>query len=192
MSKAIFQNQCNYDRHFDIDELAQHIENPTILGHVRAIPGDNLLCWRTEFFPQFPGSKGTEWHQVERFQYTTGTAQVQPHDGKPGDIPFELTVWTTLTEATIENGCMKFLPGSHPNITKNKTRFAFSSRYVSTNVMVYPNQEQFVEHGGTYDLEQYGVVDVSGDSAFEHNKVRNITNTGFRFSHGADEAAPFV
>jgi len=55
MSKAIFQNECNYDRHFDIDELSRHIEHETILAHIKAILGENLLCWRTEFFPKFPG-----------------------------------------------------------------------------------------------------------------------------------------
>ncbi|MCA8095441.1 chlorinating enzyme [Burkholderia anthina] len=253
MSKAIFQNSCNYDRHFDIDELAAHVENEIIVSHVRAILGDNLQCWRSEYFPKFPGAKGTEWHQVERFQYTTGSPQLQPVDGKPGDIPFELTVWTAFTESTINNGCMKFLPGSHrikyfdeslepmtgrsqqydpisadktsffgynfaefkvdpawepneseaysmemkpgeavmfmakcvhgshPNITKNKTRFAITTRYVSTDVLVYPGQDQFIEHGGFFDLSQYGVVQVSGQDSFGHNRMRSSTNTGYQF-----------
>ncbi|SDJ53534.1 non-haem Fe2+, alpha-ketoglutarate-dependent halogenase [Paraburkholderia steynii] len=252
MSNAIFKNECNYDRHFDIDELASHIENRTVIDHVSAILGQNLLCWRSEFFPKFPGAKGTEWHQVERFQYTTGNPQLQPSGGQPGDIPFELTVWTTFTESDVENGCMKFLPGSHrhkyfdetiepktgrnaeyssisadtsffgynfsefkvdpewtpnedeavsvemepgqaiiftakcvhgshPNTTKNKTRFAISSRYVSTDVLVYPNQKNFVEHGGAFDLSEYGVVHVSGVDEYSHNRIRKRTNTGYTF-----------
>jgi non-haem Fe2+, alpha-ketoglutarate-dependent halogenase len=250
--KAIFQNSCNYDRHFDIDALARHVVNGEIVRHVRAILGENLLCWRTEFFPKFPGAKGTEWHQVERFQYTTGSPQLQPRDGKPGDDPFELTVWTSFTESTVENGCLKFLPGSHfkkyydetitpktgrgeryspvvsetsffgynfsefkvdpdwepseddavsmvmrpgeavvftarcvhgshPNSTKNKTRFALSSRYVSTDVMVYPTRQNFVEHGGYFDLSQYGAVLVSGRDEYGLNRLRAETNTGFQF-----------
>ncbi|WP_347469597.1 chlorinating enzyme [Burkholderia stagnalis] len=260
MSRAIFQNSCNYDRHFDIDELAAHVENEVIISHARAILGDDLLCWRSEYFPKFPGAKGTEWHQVERFQYTTGSPQLQPVDGQPGDVPFELTVWTAFTESTIDNGCMKFLPGSHrtkyfdesiepttgrnqrydpisadetaffgynfsefkvdpdwapdeseacsmemkpgesvmfmakcvhgshPNITKNKTRFAFTTRYVSPDVLVYPGQDTFVEHGGFFDLGQYGVVHVSGKDTFQHNRTRHSTNTGYRFRPAAARA----
>lgn len=258
MSRAIFQNSCNYDRHFDIDELAAHIENEIIISHVKAILGPNLLCWRTEYFPKFPGAKGTEWHQVERFQYTTGSPQLQPIDGKPGDVPFELTVWTAFTESTVANGCMKFLPGSHrtkyfdesiepvtgrnqkydpisadntsffgynfsefkvdstwepnendaysmemkpgeavifmakcvhgshSNTTKNKTRFAITTRYVSTDVLVYPGQDTFVEHGGLFELDQYGVVNVSGKDTFQKNRVRTSTNTGYKFRHRGD------
>lgn len=253
VSKAIFQNDCNYDRHFDIDVLAKHISNPIIAEHVKAILGENLLCWRTEYFPKFPGSKGTEWHQVERFQYTTGNPQLQPMDGKPGDVPFELTVWTTFTESDIENGCMKFLPGSHlrkyydesivpktgrgssyssiesetsffgynfsefkvdpnwepseedavsmvmrpgqaviftakcvhgshPNTTKNRTRFAITARYVAPDVMVYPNQQEFNEHGGHFALEQYGTVLVAGADKFNVNRRRTESNTGYQFS----------
>lgn len=252
LGRAIFQNDCNYDRHFDIDSLAQHISNPIILSHVRAILGEDLLCWRTEYFPKFPGAKGTEWHQVERFQYTTGNPQLQPMAGKPGDVPFELTVWTTFTESDVDNGCMKFLPGSHlhkyydesivpktgregsyssiesdtsffgynfsefkidpnwapsesdavsmamrpgeaviftakcvhgshANTTKNRTRFAISSRYVAPDVMVYPNQTEFNEHGGYFDLKQYGTVLVSGTDKFKVNRHRADSNTGFHF-----------
>jgi non-heme Fe2+,alpha-ketoglutarate-dependent halogenase len=252
MDRAIFQNNCNYDRHFDIDSLARHIMHDIIVQHVRAILGENLLCWRTEFFPKFPGAKGTEWHQVERFQYTTGNPQLQPRDGKPGEDPFELTVWTSFTESTVENGCLKFLPGSHfrkyydesitpktgrgdryspissdtsffgynfsefkidpnwepseedavsmvmkpgeavlftarcvhgshPNTTKNKTRFAISSRYVSTDVMIYPNQTNFTEHGGYFDLSQYGAVLVNGRDEYQLNRLRTDTNTGYQF-----------
>lgn len=259
--KAIFRNDCNYDRHFDIDTLARHIENPIILSHVKAILGEDLLCWRTEYFPKFPGAKGTEWHQVERFQYTTGKPQLQPVDGKPGDVPFELTVWTTFTESDIENGCMKFLPGSHlrkyydesivpktgrggtyssiesdtsffgynfsefkidpswdpceedavsmvmrpgesviftarcvhgshPNSTNNRTRFAISSRYVAPDVMVYPNQTEFNEHGGHFDLHQYGTVLVSGQDKHRVNRHRSDTNTGFLFKHARGVAKP--
>ena len=59
MSRAIFQNSCNYDRHFDIDKLAAHVENEVIISHARAILGDDLRCRRSEYFPKFPGAKGT-------------------------------------------------------------------------------------------------------------------------------------
>ena len=111
-SHILFDNDVNYDRHFDIPELTQHIGHPKIIRVLRDIIGKDILSWRTEFFPKFPGSAATEWHQVSNYQYASGKPQLLPTEPKEG-IPIDLTVWTTFTEATKENGCMKFLPGSH-------------------------------------------------------------------------------
>jgi non-heme Fe2+,alpha-ketoglutarate-dependent halogenase len=111
-SHAIFDNDVNYDRHFDIPTLSQHIGNKRVIEIVRRILGPDLLCWRTEFFAKFPGAVGTEWHQVVDYSYATGRPMLQPVLGeKAGHL--DVTVWTAFTEATRENGCMKFLPGSH-------------------------------------------------------------------------------
>ena len=120
-SRALHDNEVNYDRHFDIAELTRHISHPAIVERLRALIGPDILCWRTEFFPKFPGARGTEWHQVEVYQYSTGVAQLartQPPDGRP----MELTVWTAFTECTRENGCLKFLPGSHRNLHYDESK----------------------------------------------------------------------
>ena len=49
-----------------------------IVEKLQSLFGQDILCWRTDFFPKFPGSKGTEWHQVETYKYTTGTSQIEP------------------------------------------------------------------------------------------------------------------
>lgn len=111
-SRAVFQNDVNYDRHFDIAELTRHVGHPRIVQAVRALLGNDLLCWRSEFFPKFPGQVGTEWHQVVDYAYANGRPMLQSVLG-PTTGPLDMTVWTAFTEATRENGCMKFLPGSH-------------------------------------------------------------------------------
>ncbi|KFX03242.1 chemotaxis protein CheX [Pectobacterium betavasculorum] len=111
-SLSIHQNEVNYDRHFDIAELSKHIGHPGIVKRVRALMGQNLLCWRSEFFPKFPGSAATEWHQVANYQYATGEPLLE--SALPElDMPLDITVWTAFTDATKENGCMRFIPGSH-------------------------------------------------------------------------------
>lgn len=109
---ALFDNCVNYDRHFDISELSRHIGHPGIVGRVRSLLGPDVLCWRTEWFPKFPGATGTEWHQVEKYEYATGTPMLAWAERRD-NVPVDLTVWTAFTDATRENGCMKFLPGSH-------------------------------------------------------------------------------
>src|SRR5690606_6971387 len=107
--------------------LTQHVGHPKIIEAIRPIIGNDILSWRTEFFPKFPGSAGTEWHQVGTYQYASGKPQIFPTEPREG-IPIDLTVWTTFTEATRENGCMKFLPGSHKTLYYDESKAPVSGR----------------------------------------------------------------
>ena len=120
-SHILFDNDVNYDRHFDIPELSSHICHPEIINQLKNIIGEDVLCWRTEFFPKFPGSSGTEWHQVANYQYANGTPMLEP-TRSTANVPIDLTVWTVFTEATKENGCMKFLPGSHKKLYYDESK----------------------------------------------------------------------
>lgn len=111
-SKILYDNNLSYDRHFDISEMRSHICHPVILGYLTGILGPDILLWRTEFFPKFPGTKGTQWHQVRNYSYANGEALIVP-TLTDWNAFIDLTVWTTFTPATRENGCMKFLRGSH-------------------------------------------------------------------------------
>lgn len=111
-SKAIFDNDVNYDRHLDIEDLARHINNPEIVNRVTSILGPDVLCWRTEFFPKFPHSKGTEWHQVATYQYANGKPMLEPTITEDNAVT-DLTVWTAFTDTTIKTACMRFIPGTH-------------------------------------------------------------------------------
>ncbi|MGR9556470.1 chlorinating enzyme (plasmid) [Rhizobium leguminosarum] len=111
--RAVFRNPANYDRHLDVPGLSQIISEPALVRRFQSLIGPDVLCWRTEFFPKNPGDIGTGWHQVET--YAIGEAaegMLQATDRSEG-VPMELTAWIAFTEATKENGCLKFLPGSH-------------------------------------------------------------------------------
>lgn len=112
-SKQLFTNtKINYDRHFDVTELAAHVSRPEIVNRIQGLIGPDILCWRTEFFSKMQGEPGTEWHQVESYAYASGKAALVPTVRRE-KTPMELTVWTALSEANKETGCMKFMPGSH-------------------------------------------------------------------------------
>ncbi len=112
-SHAIFGDSAlNYDRHLDIWELGQHILRPEIAHRVQSLIGPDILCWRTEFFTKNKKQAPTGWHQVEAFAVGGGPDMLTPtvrHEG----VPVEMTVWTSLTEASREMSCLKFMPGSH-------------------------------------------------------------------------------
>lgn len=106
-------NLANYDRHLDVDFLAEHITRPEIVDRVSSLLGPDLLCWRTEFFPKYPGDEGTDWHQADNFSSVAGSKQPQIVWPEDADFGGTITVWTAFTEATVDNGCLQFIPGSH-------------------------------------------------------------------------------
>ena len=80
--------------------FAKLIRHPRIVDAVTQIIGPDVLAWSCGFFIKEPGSKSfVSWHQDLNYW------------GLDGDD--EVTAWYALTPATLENGCMRFLPGSH-------------------------------------------------------------------------------
>lgn len=115
-------NLANYDRHLDVDFLAQHITRPEIVDRLVSLLGPNVLCWRTEFFPKYPGDEGTDWHQADNFSNVAGSKHPQivwPEDSEFGGT---ITVWTAFTEATRENGCLQFVSGSHKTMNYDESK----------------------------------------------------------------------
>ncbi|MSO76321.1 MAG: phytanoyl-CoA dioxygenase family protein [Alphaproteobacteria bacterium] len=76
------------------------VRHPRILDAVEDLLGPDLLCWQTSFFIKGPGD-GTyvSWHQDSTYW---GLSSL--------DVA---TAWVALTPATVANGCMRMLPGSH-------------------------------------------------------------------------------
>lgn len=73
------------------------------------------------------------------------------------------------------------LHGSLPNTSKYDVRFAFSARYAPTHVQIYPNLDEFVEHGSHFDLQKYGTVLVAGEDNHGHNRRRTTSIRGEPF-----------
>ncbi|WP_437937399.1 chlorinating enzyme [Sorangium sp. So ce341] len=110
--KAIYgNNKMNYDRHLDIKILSDLVSHPDIVRRVQSILGPNILCWRTEWFPKYPGDEATTWHQAESFVAFEGESKLvptQPHEGS-----WELTVWFAFTDAKRDTACLKVVPRTH-------------------------------------------------------------------------------
>lgn len=130
-SKAIYPedafgkvtNISNYDRHLDIDLLSEHILNRRIVDRVASLLGPDVLCWRTEFFPKYPGDEGTDWHQAATFANASKKPQIK-WPAEDGEVPFggTITVWTAFTDSTLENGCLQLMPGTHREMNYDESK----------------------------------------------------------------------
>jgi len=114
-------NISNYDRHLDSAVLADHITRPQIVDRVTSVLGPDVLCWRTEFFPKYPGDEGTDWHQADTFANASGKPQILWPEGVE-DFGGTITVWTAFTEANEETGCLQFIPGTHRTMFYDETK----------------------------------------------------------------------
>lgn len=243
---------AGYDRHLDIDFFSQHIIKKQIVNKIQGILGPDVICWRSEMFPKYPGDEGTDWHQADTFAHASGAPQIVWPTAQ--EFGGSVTVWTAITDATQENGCLRFIPGTHeemfydeskemkyspdmvnqmekngvkrgffgydyrnlqkdpsfvpdeskavsmvmkagqfvifwstlmhssfPNSTTNRTRLGFTARYVPAGVRVYPNTDIIEEYGSKLSLNRYGVVLVSGEDRYRHNRAVTRSSRGFEF-----------
>ena len=76
------------------------VRHPRILDAVEDLIGPDILCWGTNFFNKEAGDLGfVSWHQDSTYWGL-----------EPPDV---VSAWFAFTDSTVENGAMKFLPGSH-------------------------------------------------------------------------------
>ena len=89
--------------------------DPRLLDLVETILGSDILIWGSGFILKPPASdKHISWHQDLTYWGLDGTD--------------ELAVWLALNPVNLENGCMRFVPGSHRNaIVEHKDTFARSN-----------------------------------------------------------------
>jgi non-haem Fe2+, alpha-ketoglutarate-dependent halogenase len=114
-------NISNYDRHLDSSFLADHITRPEIVDRVVSVLGPDILCWRTEFFPKYPGDEGTDWHQADTFANASGTPQILwPKEAE--HFGGTITVWTAFTDTNETTGCLQFIPGTHEMMFYDETK----------------------------------------------------------------------
>ena len=79
------------------------MHHPKILDAVEDVIGPDILCWTTNFFIKEANSPGfVSWHQDSTYWGL-----------EPDDV---VTAWVAFTDATPENGCMQFMPGTQTQV----------------------------------------------------------------------------
>jgi phytanoyl-CoA hydroxylase len=80
--------------------FAAFAADPRVTGSLVDLIGPRLDCFLSQFIFKNPGAWGQPWHQ-DSFYFAFEPAR--PIIG----------AWLAVTEATLENGCLHVLPGSH-------------------------------------------------------------------------------
>ena len=143
--KSLTFNFANFVMPF-IDEMTRL---PAILDPVRAILGPNLMVWGANLFikeahtPDF-----VSWHQDLTYWDLSDVSEV--------------SAWVALSPATVQSGCMRFMPGTHlQDIVAHRDTFAESN-------MLSRGQELAV------DIDESQAVDIElapGQMSLHHGRI---------------------
>jgi ectoine hydroxylase-related dioxygenase (phytanoyl-CoA dioxygenase family) len=79
--------------------FADFIHTAEVLDIGRSLLGPSVDCFLSQFIFKNPAAWGQPWHQ---------DAYYFPFDQAP-----QVGIWLAVTEATLDNGCLWVLPGSH-------------------------------------------------------------------------------
>ncbi len=135
-----------------VDEITRA---DNILNPVREILGPNILVWNSSFFIKEPHTENfISWHQDLTYWGLTDS--------------HEVTVWVALSAATVQSGCMKFIPGTHTgSIVGHRDTFDEKN-------LLSRGQELAV------DVNEEDAVDVvlkPGEMSLHHGQVFHGSNT---------------
>ncbi len=110
--------KCPRDRHLDSRTVYDLLTHPAITTRLTQILGPDVMIWRSSFFFKPPGAPETVWHRAEVFKEYVDHPILE-QTGEESDL-FQLTIWIALDEATLENGCVQFIPGTHKQFFQTK------------------------------------------------------------------------
>jgi non-haem Fe2+, alpha-ketoglutarate-dependent halogenase len=93
-SYSISTAHLRFGRVYDI------LTDRRIVDHVKDLIGEDVIAWGSHFFCKMPGDgKRVSWHQDSSYWPLTPSKAV--------------TAWLAIDDSTVENACMRFIPGTH-------------------------------------------------------------------------------
>jgi len=88
------------DRHLDVKWVCDLATHPAVLDPVEDVLGPDILIHSSTIFTKYAcDEKFVSWHQDSHYW---GLSE-----------PRLVSAWIALTDSTIENGCLRVIPGTH-------------------------------------------------------------------------------
>ncbi|MBI4551727.1 MAG: phytanoyl-CoA dioxygenase family protein [Candidatus Latescibacteria bacterium] len=146
--------------------MFEFLANPRLLDIVESLVGPEILCNPTQHIrAKMPDKLGTSLHRVPWHQ---DMGVLLPE----ADGAFILSIWIPLVDATVENGCLEVLPGSH------KTRMLLTHEPSAHGLQVVP-AEMPASEGQAIPLKAGGLILFNNYTL--HRSTPNLTD-GIRWS----------
>jgi len=105
-----FGVKLSRDRHLDSPAIWDLITQPVLEDYLSQILGPEMQIWRSSLFVKPPGAPATVWHQTNVFKEFVEEPILDPPDK---ESLFQVTTWIAIDEASVENGCVQLMPGTH-------------------------------------------------------------------------------
>ena len=103
--------RINQKPHLVFPWLGELVRHPRILDAVESVLGPDILCWGAQFFAKNGGDASyVSWHQDATYWGLSS--------------PDVVTAWVALTPSTVENGCMRVVPGTQHQQVAHTDTFA--------------------------------------------------------------------
>lgn len=97
--EVIRQYLCIHFPHKVSDIMLRYLAHPVIVDVLTKVIGPNVKCMQSMLFIKSAGKPGQAWHQDEDFIPTRDRSLTGG--------------WIALDDATVKNGCLWVIPGSH-------------------------------------------------------------------------------
>jgi phytanoyl-CoA hydroxylase len=129
---------------------------------LKQVVSPNVKCMQSMLFVKGPGKAGQAWHQDEFYIPTRDKSLIG--------------VWIAIDDASIENGCLWIIPGTHkpgyimPRVNNNSNEYADVD---TIDVSGYPKENII-----PVEVKSGSVVFFNGYTL--HSSLRNKTTTNFR------------
>jgi len=98
-------NKVLRDWHLVYRPMFEICTHPAIAAAMASIMGPDLLLWRSQFQLKEAGKGPVAWHQDLGFPGHLLMPALNP--------PINISAWIAIDEATLANGCVRVVPGTH-------------------------------------------------------------------------------
>lgn len=129
-----FEGKYTLKPHLLFTWLADLVTEPAVLDLAQQVIGEDMLLWSTEFFIKQPGDERfVSWHVDDTYWNIDPVVQT--------------TVWIALSDIGIENGPLRYVPGSH-----REKRLAVATQQDDKNMVISGQAAQGVDESRAVDV----------------------------------------
>lgn len=156
-AKVLRRYLCIHYPHKLSDTVARTMKQDRLVDGLTQVIGPNVKAMQSMLFVKSEGKPGQAWHQDEHFIPTRDRSLT--------------AVWIALDDATVENGCLWVMPGSHARGVIYPDRDQEDPRFDCTSE----------SYGFPYDEEDAVAVEIPAGAALFFNGYllhRSLENSG--------------